>query len=131
MLIVPARVIVIAMRTEDHGCLPYYLHILWVPYSKMAPTVKLTLCRSRYSQTSFMIRTSKGQNQLSALQRRSYYRDRECMIFGISGTKRTVRNRVNKACKQALFVRVFQASEGKREPGVKVRVSCTFFNSLA
>ena len=53
------------------------------------------------------------------------------MIFGISGTKRTVRNRVNKAWKQALFVRVFQASEGKREPGVKVRVSCTFFNSLA
>ena len=28
------------MRTEDHGCLPYYLHILWVPYSKMAPTAK-------------------------------------------------------------------------------------------
>ena len=53
------------------------------------------------------------------------------MIFGISGTKRIVRNRVNNAWKQALFVRVFQASEGKREPGVKVRVSCTFFNSLA
>ena len=92
---------------------------------------KQTLCRSHYSQTSFMIRTSKGQNQLSALQRRPYYRGTECMIFGISGTKRTVRNRVNKACKQALFVRVFQASEGKGEPGVKARVSCTFFNSLA
>ena len=25
MLIVPARVIVIAMRTEDHGCLPYFV----------------------------------------------------------------------------------------------------------
>ena len=53
------------------------------------------------------------------------------MIFGISGTKRIVRNRVNKACKQALFVRVFQGSEGKREPGVKERVSCTCFSSLA
>ena len=29
--------------------------------------------------------------QVSALQRRPYYRGRECMIFGISGTKRTVR----------------------------------------
>jgi len=34
-----------------------------------------------------------GQNQVSALQRCPYYRDRECVIFGISGTKRTVRNR--------------------------------------
>ena len=38
-------------------------------------------------------RQPKGQNQVSVLQRRPYYRDRECMIFGISGTKRTVRNR--------------------------------------
>ena len=53
------------------------------------------------------------------------------MIFGISGTKRTVRNRVNKVCKQALFVRVCQASEGKCEPGVKARVSWTCFDSLA
>ena len=45
-----------------------------------------------YSQTS-LIRTPKGQNQVSALQRCPYYRGRECMIFGISGTKRTVRNR--------------------------------------
>ena len=45
-----------------------------------------------YSQTSF-IRTPKGQNQLSGLQMSLYYRGRECMIFGISGTKRTVRNR--------------------------------------
>ena len=91
---------------------------------------KQTLYRCHYSQTS-LIRTSKGQNQLSALQRCPYYRGRECMIFGLSGTKRTVRNRVNKACKQALFVRVFQAGESKREPGVKARVSCTCFNSLA
>ena len=89
---------------------------------------KQTLCRSHYSQTS-LIRTSKGQNQLFALQRCPYYTGRECMIFGISGTKRTVRNRVNKACKRALFVRVFQASEGKREPGVKARVSCTKIRS--
>ena len=91
---------------------------------------KQTMCRSHYSQTS-LIRTSKGQNKLSALQRCPYYRGRECMIFGISGTKRTVRNRVNKACKQALFVRVCQASEGKCEPGVKARVSWTCFDSLA
>ena len=45
-----------------------------------------------YSQTS-LIRTPKGQNQLSGLQRRPYYRGRECMIFGISGTKRTVRSK--------------------------------------
>ena len=45
-----------------------------------------------YSQTS-LIRTPKGQNQLSALQRCPYYRGRECMILGISGTKRTVRRR--------------------------------------
>ena len=42
---------------------------------------------SEYSQTS-LIRTPKGQNQLSALQRCPYYRCRECMIFGISSTKR-------------------------------------------
>ena len=30
---------------------------------------------------------------VSALQRCPYYRGRECMIFGISGTKQTVRNR--------------------------------------
>ena len=47
---------------------------------------------SVYSQTS-LIRTPKGQNKVSALQRCPYYRGRECMIFGISGTKRTVRNR--------------------------------------
>ena len=45
-----------------------------------------------YSQTS-LIRTSKGPNQESASQRCPYCRGRECMIFGISGTKRTVRNR--------------------------------------
>ena len=45
-----------------------------------------------YSQTS-LIRTPKRQDQVSALQRCPYYRGREFMIFGISGTKRTVRNR--------------------------------------
>ena len=29
---------------------------------------------------------------MSTLQRCPYYRGRECMIFGISGTKQTVRN---------------------------------------
>ena len=41
---------------------------------------------SLYSQTS-LIRTPKVQNQVSALQRCPYYRGRECMIFGFSGTK--------------------------------------------
>ena len=36
-----------------------------------------------YSQTS-LIRTPKGQSQVSALRRCPYYRGRECMIFGIS-----------------------------------------------
>ena len=45
-----------------------------------------------YSQPS-LIRTPKGQNQVSALQWCPYYRVKECMVFGISGTKRTVRNR--------------------------------------
>ena len=36
-----------------------------------------------YSETS-LIRTPKGQNQVSALQRCPYYRGRECRIFGIS-----------------------------------------------
>ena len=62
----------------------------------------LSICKSenrilerlvkKYSHTS-LIRTPKGQNQVSALQRCPYYRGRECMIFGISGTKQTVRNR--------------------------------------
>ena len=47
---------------------------------------------AKYSQTS-LIRTPKGQNQVCALQRCPYYRGRECMIIGISGTKQTVRNR--------------------------------------
>ena len=45
-----------------------------------------------YSQNS-LIQTPKGQNQVFALQRSPYYRGRECMIFGFSGTKRTVRNK--------------------------------------
>ena len=45
-----------------------------------------------YSQIS-LIQTPKGQNQLPALQSCPYHRGRECMIFGISETKRTVRNR--------------------------------------
>ena len=56
-------------------------------------TVHCTLTHYfQYSQTS-LTRTPKGQNQVSALQRCLYYRGRECMIFGISGTKRTVCNR--------------------------------------
>ena len=37
-------------------------------------------------------RQPKGQNQVSVLQRCPHYRGRECVIFGISGTKRSVRN---------------------------------------
>ena len=44
----------------------------------------------KYSQTS-LLRTPKGQNQVSTLQKCPYYKGRECMIFGFSGTKRTVR----------------------------------------
>ena len=43
-----------------------------------------------YSQTS-LTQTPKGQNQVSTLQKCPYYKGRECMIFGFSGTKRTVR----------------------------------------
>ena len=42
-------------------------------------------------QSKSLIRKPKGQNQVSALQRCPYYRGRECMIVGISGTKGTVR----------------------------------------
>ena len=45
-----------------------------------------------YNQTS-LIRTPKGQNQVSTLQRCLYFGGRECMIFGFSGTKQTVRDR--------------------------------------
>ena len=48
--------------------------------------------RQLNSQTS-LIPTPKGQNQVSALQRCPYHRGTEYMSFGISGTKRTVRNR--------------------------------------
>ena len=34
-----------------------------------------------------------GPNERSAIERCPYYRGRECSIYGISGTKRTVRNR--------------------------------------
>ena len=45
-----------------------------------------------YSQTS-LLRTPKGQNQVSTAQRCPYDIGRECVIFGFSGTRRTVRNR--------------------------------------
>ena len=51
-----------------------------------------------YSQTT-LIRTPKGQNQVSASQRCPYYRGKKRMIFGISGTKRTVR------CKEVSYYR--------------------------
>ena len=36
--------------------------------------------------------TEPSVSEVSALQRRPYYKGRRCMIFGISGTKRIVRN---------------------------------------
>ena len=58
-----------------------------------------------YSQTSLIL-TPKGQNwQVTALQRCPYFRGRECMIFGISGTKRTVRNREVSVVIIEVFVR--------------------------
>ena len=67
---------------------------------KMALTVhcELTKCTfnfmlwNKYSQTS-LIWTPKGQNQVSASQRCLHYRGSVCMIFGISRSKRTVRDR--------------------------------------
>ena len=59
-----------------------------------------------YSQNS-LIQTPKGQNQVFALQRSPYYRGRECMIFGFSGTKRTVRN---KRCPYYRGVRIIEVS---------------------
>ena len=52
--------------------------------------VRVAATADIYCQTS-LIRTPKGQNQLSTLQRCPNYRGRECMIFGISGIKRTDR----------------------------------------
>ena len=42
-------------------------------------------------QSNLFNMDTKGTEQV--LQRCLYYRGRECMIFGISGTKQTVRNR--------------------------------------
>ena len=36
--------------------------------------------------------TEPNVSEVSALQRRLYYKGKKCMIFGISGTKRIVRN---------------------------------------
>ena len=62
------------------------------PYDSLSPILRfpLKIQYRKYSQTS-LIRTPKGQNQVSALQRCPHYRSGECMSFGISGTKRTVR----------------------------------------
>ena len=49
--------------------------------------------------------TTKGQNQVSALQRYPYYRGRERMIFGISGTKLTVRISVRKERLDCIFLK--------------------------
>ena len=68
------------------------LIVLLVASGKKGKKCKLVEPYNSYSQAS-LIRTPKGQNQVSALQRCPYYRGRECMIFGISGTKRTVRSR--------------------------------------
>ena len=63
--------------------------------SKMIFNTKLKIQRrsiNMYNQTS-LIQTPKGQNQVSTLQRCLYFGERECMIFGFSGTKQTVRDR--------------------------------------
>ena len=84
--------------THDALISPASAKITKPSFSNMGLTQQLdplTLCFLKYwrsSQTS-LIRTPKGQNQVSALQRCPYYRGRERMIFGISGTKRSVRNR--------------------------------------
>ena len=62
----------------------------WRRVSRGSPGFIMT--QSLYSQTS-LIRIPKGQYQVSALQRCPYYSGRECIIFGISGTKRTIRIR--------------------------------------
>ena len=65
----------------------------WCVWIYEAGVIRLifSVTNKLYSQTS-LIRTPQGQNQLSGLQRCPYYRGKECMIFGISGTKQTVRN---------------------------------------
>ena len=64
---------------------------VWIYEAGVIPLI-FSVTNKLYSQTS-LIRTPQGQNQLSGLQRCPYHRGRECMIFGFSGTKRTVRNR--------------------------------------
>ena len=44
-------------------------------------------------QSNLFNTDTAGQNQVSALQKCPYYRGRERVIFGISVTKGTVRNR--------------------------------------
>ena len=62
----------------------------WRGVSKGSPGLIMT--QSLYSQTS-LIRTPKGTEPSVRFTEVSYYIGRECMIFGISGTKRTVGNR--------------------------------------
>ena len=68
------------------GETPPFLPFFYIIFDRKAP-----LPYTYYSQTS-LIRDTKGRNQVSALQRCPYYRGRQCMIFGISGTKQTVCN---------------------------------------
>ena len=76
--------------------LKYVFVTVMTTFKETIEYIDLTRAKSEASvyllQTS-LIQTPKGQNQVSALQRCPYYRGRECMIFGICGTKRTVRNR--------------------------------------
>ena len=49
------------MRTEGHGCFsPYCLHILWVRYSKMAPTVKTNAVQKSLQSNLFHDTDIKG-----------------------------------------------------------------------
>ena len=66
----------------------------WCVWIYEAGVIRLifSVTNKLYSQTS-LIQKAQGHNQLSGLQRCLCYRGKECMIFGISGTKRTVRNR--------------------------------------
>ena len=81
---------VISMRFEVFLC--YSVRYLYVFLCRFEVFVPLYAPPLLYSRTS-LLRTPKGRNQVSSLQRCPYYRGRERMIFGISGTKQTVRNR--------------------------------------
>ena len=69
-----------------------YITLTYI-YMHLIPKNVVILRRGGIQSNLFNMDT-KGTEKMAHFtdQRRLYYRGRECMIFGISGTKRTVRN---------------------------------------